>query len=111
MPVAPSGTRLRLQGLPDITGQAAVWRADELARQAGATRPTGHAVLDAVLPGGGWPVGALVEVLQPQAGQGEWRLLLPALGASPRVRWCWSTRRTGPSCRLWRRRGWTPRAC
>ena len=83
MPVAPSGTRLRLQGLPDITGQAAVWRADELARNVGATRPTGHAALDAVLPGGGWPVGALVEVLQPQAGQGEWRLLLPALGASP----------------------------
>lgn len=82
MPVAPSGTRLRLQGLPDITGQAAVWRADELARNVGATRPTGHAALDAVLPGGGWPVGALVEVLQPQAGQGEWRLLLPALGAS-----------------------------
>ena len=80
MPVAPSGTRLRLQGLPDITGQAAVWRADELARNVGATRPTGHAALDAVLPGGGWPVGALVEVLQPQAGQGEWRLLLPALG-------------------------------
>ena len=72
MPVAPSGTRLRLQGLPDITGQAAVWRADELARNVGATRPTGHAALDAVLPGGGWPVGALVEVLQPQAGQGEW---------------------------------------
>ncbi len=82
MPVAPSGTRLRLQGLPDIPGQAAVWRADELARNVGATRPTGHAALDAVLPGGGWPVGALVEVLQPQAGQGEWRLLLPALGAS-----------------------------
>jgi protein ImuA len=84
MPVAPSGTRLRLQGLPDITGgQAAVWRADELARNVGATRPTGHAALDAVLPGGGWPVGALVEVLQPQAGQGEWRLLAPALAASP----------------------------
>ena len=83
MPVAPSGTRLRLQGLPDITGQAAVWRADELARNVGATRPTGHAALDAVLPGGGWPVGALVEVLQPQAGQGEWRLLAPALAAFP----------------------------
>jgi protein ImuA len=56
-----------------------VWRADELARNTGATRATGHAALDAALPGGGWPVGALVEVLQPQAGQCEWRLLLPAL--------------------------------
>ncbi|WP_413916604.1 translesion DNA synthesis-associated protein ImuA [Candidatus Skiveiella danica] len=67
---------------PEALGGGAVWRADELARNVGATRPTGHAALDAVLPGGGWPVGALVEVLQPQAGQGEWRLLLPALGAS-----------------------------
>ena len=61
----------------------AVWRADELARNVGTTRATGHAALDAALPGGGWPVGALVEVLQAQAGQGEWRLLLPALVASP----------------------------
>ena len=49
---------------PEALGGGAVWRADELARNVGATRPTGHAVLDAVLPGGGWPVGALVEVLQ-----------------------------------------------
>ncbi len=66
---------------PGALAIGAVWRADELARQAGATRPTGHAALDAVLPDGGWPVGALVEVLQPQAGQGEWRLLAPALAA------------------------------
>jgi protein ImuA len=66
---------------PEALGAGAVWRADELARNVGATRPTGHAALDAVLPDGGWPVGALVEVLQPQAGQGEWRLLLPALVA------------------------------
>ena len=55
---------------PEALGGGAVWRADELARNVGATRPTGHAALDAVLPGGGWPVGALVEVLQPQAGHG-----------------------------------------
>jgi protein ImuA len=64
---------------PDALAGGTVWRADELARNTGATRATGHAALDAALPGGGWPVGALVEVLQPQAGQGEWRLLLPAL--------------------------------
>ncbi|APW47500.1 hypothetical protein [Rhodoferax antarcticus] len=45
----------------------------------GRTLPSGHAALDAQLPGGGWPVGASCEILQPQAGQGEWRLLLPAL--------------------------------
>lgn len=70
---------------PELAALTAVWRADELARNTGATRPSGHAALDAALPGGGWPVGALVELLQTQAGQGEWRLLLPALvpGAQP----------------------------
>ncbi|MCY7306832.1 MAG: translesion DNA synthesis-associated protein ImuA [Rhodoferax sp.] len=58
---------------------AAVWRADELARASAAVLATGHAALDAQLPGGGWPVGALVEILQAQSGQNEWRLLLPAL--------------------------------
>jgi len=59
----------------------AVWRADALADAAGEGRtlPSQFAALDAHLPGGGWPVGALCEILQSQAGQGEWRLLLPAL--------------------------------
>ncbi|MDO8249250.1 MAG: translesion DNA synthesis-associated protein ImuA [Rhodoferax sp.] len=57
----------------------AVWRADELACAAGATVATGHPALDAQLPGGGWPVGAISEILQGHSGQGEWRLLLPAL--------------------------------
>ena len=56
-----------------------VWRADELARPVGAVVASGHALLDAQLPAGGWPVGALVEVLQAQNHGSEWRLLLPAL--------------------------------
>ncbi|MDP2819900.1 MAG: translesion DNA synthesis-associated protein ImuA [Polaromonas sp.] len=40
---------------------------------------TGYAALNAVLPGDGWPQGALVEVLQAQAGQHEWGLVAPAL--------------------------------
>lgn len=43
------------------------------------TADTGYAALNAVLPGGGWPQAALVEVLQPQAGQHEWGLIAPAL--------------------------------
>lgn len=58
---------------------AAVWRANELSGAAGATVASGHAALDAQLPGGGWPVGAISEILQAQSGQSEWRLLLPAL--------------------------------
>lgn len=63
---------------PEDFGDA-VWRADSLARAAGTTVASGHAVLDAELPGGGWPVGAMSEILQVHSGQHEWRLLLPAL--------------------------------
>ncbi len=59
-----------------------VWRGTELAYQIQATLPSGHAVLDAELPGGGWPLGQLTEILQAQSGLHEWRLLLPALQAA-----------------------------
>ncbi|HMI37519.1 MAG TPA: translesion DNA synthesis-associated protein ImuA [Steroidobacteraceae bacterium] len=41
--------------------------------------PTGFAQLDAVLPGGGWPVGAITELMPDAQGIGELSLLLPAL--------------------------------
>ncbi len=56
-----------------------VWHADALGASAQRVFPSGHAALDAQLPGGGWPVGALSEVLQPLAGLHEWQLVLPAL--------------------------------
>jgi protein ImuA len=61
-----------------------VWTADRLAASAGAgaVRPTGHAALDAELPGGGWPAAGLTELLLPTPGCGELRLLAPALAAS-----------------------------
>ena len=59
---------------------AGVWRADQLASGAGTVLSSGYPTLDAQLPGGGWPVGALTELLQVQSGAGEWGLLLPALG-------------------------------
>lgn len=40
---------------------------------------TGWAALDAWLPGGGWPCGAVSEVLHAQPGVGELSLLLPLL--------------------------------
>lgn len=55
-----------------------VWRAHQLAPAPYPTRPTGWAALDAALPGGGWPLGALVECSHP-AGTLAWRLWLPAL--------------------------------
>ncbi|WP_233259460.1 translesion DNA synthesis-associated protein ImuA [Ramlibacter sp. WS9] len=56
-----------------------VWRVPELARAEEVVVPTGHATLDAQLPGGGWPVGSMVEVLQERAGPHVWQLLLPGL--------------------------------
>lgn len=56
-----------------------VWRVEELALAEGATLPSGHAALDAQLPGGGWPLGGMVEVLQARAEQHVWQLLLPGL--------------------------------
>lgn len=40
---------------------------------------TGYTVLDGLLPGGGWPVGALTELIVLTDGIGELRLLMPAL--------------------------------
>jgi protein ImuA len=61
---------------------AGVWRATERATDVLQVVPSGHAVLDASLPGAGWPCGALSEVLQPPGVHLEWQLVLPAL-----VRW------------------------
>lgn len=57
-----------------------VWRADELSHSGPApTIASGNAELDAELPGGGWPQGALIELLVDMPGSGELSLLAPAL--------------------------------
>lgn len=66
--------------MPDFAN-AHVWRAGELGSASLRTIPTGYEALDNVLPGGGWPQGALIEVLQPQAGVHEWGLVAAALAA------------------------------
>ena len=59
-----------------------VWQADTLAGAPARVLATGDVLLDAQLPGGGWPLGALNEILQPAGVHSEWRLLLPALARS-----------------------------
>ena len=59
-----------------------VWHADTLAGAPARVLATGDALLDAQLPGGGWPLGALNEILQPAGVHSEWRLLLSALARS-----------------------------
>lgn len=46
---------------------------------------TGFAALDERLPGGGWPVGALSEVMPARPGIGELSLLMPALAQLARA--------------------------
>lgn len=58
-----------------------VWLADQISHQEGVAVSTGHSRLDAALPGGGWPVGSLVELLQARPEQHVWQLLVPALAA------------------------------
>lgn len=58
-----------------------VWRANQMGSHQAAVIPTGYRALDEELPDGGWPSAALIELLLPQAGIGEMRLLRPALGA------------------------------
>jgi hypothetical protein len=65
--------------IPYTPGRNDVWRGRQRLGSAIATRTTGLAGLDAALPGGGWPVGALIEVLAATPGIGELRLFLPVL--------------------------------
>ena len=65
-----------------------VWRGRGGALAPEETLPTGFAILDEALPGGGWPRAALTEVLSAHQGIGELRLLMPALAALTREgRW------------------------
>ena len=48
-----------------------------------ADQRTGHAALDSLLPGRGWPRHALIELISPTPGIGEIALLLPNLRGQP----------------------------
>ncbi|MFT7721658.1 MAG: translesion DNA synthesis-associated protein ImuA [Roseateles sp.] len=86
----PSAVSLATDPLLDAALQGRLWRGSSLGAQAAPTLPSGFAALDAELPGGGWPVQAVVELLAPQFGVLEWRLLAPGLRA-----W-WAAAPAGP---------------
>jgi protein ImuA len=60
-----------------LQGSAPLWRGRQRARVR--ARSTGFESLDQQLPGGGWPLGALTEILPACEGLGELSLVLPAL--------------------------------
>ena len=71
-----------MTNLVDILQRQTVWRgAAAPITLAEPAVPTGYAGLDAELPGGGWPVGGLAEVLCRSEGIGELQIVLPALAA------------------------------
>lgn len=83
-PVAASPTLSPLPGrlpLDDARLQGRLWRGSNLGAATDPTLPSGFSALDAELPGGGWPLRAVTELLVPQFGVLEWRLLAPALAA------------------------------
>lgn len=63
----------------------ALWRGCDLAIAQYPGIATGFAALDKELPGAGWPVGSLTEILPAHEGIGELRLLGPALAALART--------------------------
>ena len=64
--------------------RSALWRGDQMERSVDPAFPSGFALLDAQLPGGGWPRRVLTELLLPHPGVGEIRLLSPCLTATQR---------------------------
>lgn len=65
--------------LQQVLHDPRIWRGTQAAPMP--TVASGHVELDAVLPGAGWPLGALSEILIEAYGLGELALLMPALAA------------------------------
>lgn len=65
--------------IQSLTEQGRLWRAKEWQQTKIAALSTGYSALDNLLPGNGWPLGAITEILYEKRGIGELRLVLPAL--------------------------------
>ncbi|WP_428242455.1 translesion DNA synthesis-associated protein ImuA [Gynuella sp.] len=65
--------------LQTLTDSGQIWSGNNWLRHSTRACSTGYSALDAELPGGGWPLGAVTEILCSHPGQGELRLILPCL--------------------------------
>ena len=70
-----------MNALAAVLSHPAVWRGNQLGQVAAPSLPSGFPALDAELPGGGWPTGALTEILPQHEGIGELRILGYALAS------------------------------
>ena len=64
---------------------AQLCRNGESSRAQRAAAPSGFPELDANLPGGGWPIGAIAELMSDATGIGELSLLVPVLSRLARA--------------------------
>ena len=64
--------------MSELASHPLLWRGMQVSHRIPALG-TGHAVLDEVLPGSGWPLGAVTELVNDTDGCGELSLLLPVL--------------------------------
>jgi protein ImuA len=70
-----------------IDSHPLLWRGKQISHRIH-TLSTGHSALDEALPGNGWPMGAVTELVNDTAGCGELSLLLPVLARlSQKDRW------------------------
>jgi len=75
---APASVSSMNPALATVLSNPAIWRGGDCAPEPAAIA-SGYPALDAVLPGRGWPEGALTEIVLAREGIGELRLTLPAL--------------------------------
>ena len=80
------------EAIHELLDQPGIWRAGTSRRGPSSPArdhvPSGFTALDRVLPGGGFPGGALTEILHGAHGIGELRLVMPALARLSRSgRW------------------------
>lgn len=68
-----------MTSLEQILAHQHIWQASQSVSQPESGIASGYPELDAVLPDGGWPRGALTEILYDRPGIGELRLILPLL--------------------------------
>jgi cell division inhibitor SulA len=71
--------------LESLLAAQTLWHAGRSAIAPADSESTGHAALDRLLPQGGWPRGALTELLLPADGVGEIELLMPTLARLTRA--------------------------
>lgn len=84
MAMGPQAATQAPEGLEQVLRHPAVWRGRAPSSGGGPVVASGNQALDEALPGGGWPLGALTELLGTAHGAGEVGVLMPALATLTR---------------------------